>query len=99
MIPKKAAASEETHATSLEGVLAIMRALEKVGKSKARAALALMFFAGLRPGESRGVRWEDFDGRRLFVRESDWHTHTSPPKTESSIKPVPVVEPLGSISR
>lgn len=31
-----------------------MNAPEKAGESKARAAVALMFFAGLRPGEARG---------------------------------------------
>jgi integrase len=97
MIPKKAAAPEETHASSPDEVLAIMDALGNAGKQKARAAVALMFFAGLRPGEARGVRWEDFDGKRLIVRQSVWHTYTTSPKTESSAKPVPVIEPLGTI--
>jgi integrase len=43
-----------------------------------------MFFAGLRPGEARGVCWEDFDGKRLLVRRSVWHTYTTSPKTEGS---------------
>src|SRR6266571_1831432 len=94
MIPKKAAASEETYAAPLEEVLAIMDALNKAGEKKARAAVAVMFFAGLRPGEARGVCWEDFDGKRLFVRRSIWRVWTTSPKTESSVKPVPVIEPL-----
>jgi integrase len=94
MIPKKAAAPEETHAATLEEVLAMMDALEKAGEAKARAAVAVMFFAGLRPGEARGVCWEDFDGKRLFVRRSIWRVWTTSPKTESSVKPVPVIEPL-----
>jgi integrase len=97
MIPKKAASPEETHATTPDEVLAIMDALEKAGEQKACAAVALMFFAGLRPGEARGVCWEDFDGKRLIVRQSVWHTYTTSPKTKSSAKPVPVIEPLGSI--
>lgn len=97
MIPKKAAAPEETHAASPDEVLAIMDALEKAGERKARAALALIFFAGLRPGEARGACWEDFDGKRLIVRRSVWHTHTTSPKTTGSVKPVPIIEPLRSI--
>jgi integrase len=97
MIPKKAAVSRETHAASPDEVLAIMEALEKAGEKKARAAVALMFFAGLRPGEARGVCWEDFDGKRLTIRQSVWHTYTTSPKTGGSAKPVPVIEPLRSI--
>ena len=74
-----------------------MDVLDKAGEQKARAAVALMFFAGLRPGEARGICWEDYDGKRLVVRQSIWHTHTTSPKTASSAKPVPVIEPLGSI--
>jgi len=97
MIPKKASAPEETHAATLEEVLAMMHALDKAGETKARAAVAVMFFAGLRPGEARGLCWEDFDGKRLFVRRSIWRVWTTSPKTESSAKPVPVIEPLRSI--
>lgn len=97
MISKKAAAPEETHAATPGEVLAIMDALEKAGEHKACAAVALVFFAGLRPGEARGACWEDYDGKRLFVRQSVWHTYTTSPKTESSVKPVPIIEPLGSI--
>lgn len=56
-----------------------------------------MFFAGLRPGEGRCACWEDYDGKRLFVRRSIWRVWTTSPKTESSVKPVPVIEPLRSI--
>ncbi len=88
---------EDTHAATPDEVLAIMDALDKAGEQKARAAVALMFFAGLRPGEARGVCWEDYDGKRLVIRQSIWHTHTTAPKTAGSAKPVPVIEPLGGI--
>lgn len=103
MIPKKAAAPGETYAYSLDEVIAI---LDAVGKAEGRprqiclqiqAAIALQFFAGLRPGEARGVCWEDFDGRRLTVRHSVWRTHVTAPKTEGSMKPVPMIEPLTGI--
>lgn len=99
MIPKKALAPGETHAATLDEVLAIMDALEKVGQQKASAAVALMFFAGLRPGEARGACWEDFDGKQLMVRQSVWHTYTTTPKTDGSAKPVPVIAPLVSVLR
>jgi integrase len=94
MTPRKAAPPKETYAVTLSEVLSIMSALENDGEMQARAAVALMFFAGLRPGEARGIRWEDFDGKNLMVRQSVWHTFTTEPKTPNSVKPVPVIEPL-----
>jgi integrase len=96
-VPKRAAAPAETHAATPDEVLAIMDALEKAGNHQARAAVGLMFFAGLRPGEARGICWEDYDGKQLIVRQSIWRTHATPPKTPESAKPVPVIEPLRSI--
>ena len=90
---------EETHATTIDEVLAVLDLLKKSGEERARAAVALMFFAGLRPGEARGARWEDYDGKRLFVRRSVWRVWTTGPKTESSAKPVPIIEPLSGILR
>lgn len=107
MIPKKAAAAAETYAATLDEVIAILNAVEEQEvkdhdipreiRLKAQVAIALQFFAGLRPGEARGVCWEDFDGKRLTVRHSVWRTHVTAPKTESSAKPVPVIEPLTGI--
>ena len=51
----------------------------------------------MRPGEGRGAHWEDFDGKRLAVRRSVWHTHITAPKTEESAKSVPIIEPLTGI--
>ena len=66
-----------------------------------------MYFGGLRPGEARGVRWEDFEAHydhereafewRLTPRQSVWRTQVGTPKTESSAKPVPVIETLRAI--
>jgi integrase len=96
-IPRSARVPAETHAATPDEVLAIMEALRTAGERKARAAVALMFFAGLRPGEARGANWEDFDGRKLTVRHSVWHTYRTSPKTASSAKPVPIIEPLTRI--
>lgn len=97
MIPKKASAPVQTHAAAPDEVLAILAILEKAGEWKAEAAVALMFFAGLRPGGTHGARWEDFDGKRLFVRQSVWHTFTTDPKTLGAASPVPVIEILAEI--
>jgi integrase len=66
---------------------------------RAKVAIGLMFFAGLRPGEARGVTWEDYDERRrlLAVNRSVWRTEVTEPKTPESVKPVPVIEPLRTI--
>jgi integrase len=92
-IPRQAPASKPTHAATPDEVLAILDALD----GSARTAVALMFFAGLRPGEARGLRWSDFDGKRLFVGRSVWHTHVTEPKTAESVAPVPVCETLAAI--
>ncbi len=94
MLPKKASAPTPTHATTFAEVKAILDALEKAGETTARAAVALTFFAALRPGEARGLRWEDFDGQRLCISRSIWHTHTTTPKTVNSASSVPVIETL-----
>jgi len=56
-----------------------------------------MFFGGLRPGEARGARWEDYQGKRLFVQQSVWHTFTTSPKTEDAASPLSVIETLADI--
>lgn len=66
---------------------------------RAKAAIGLMFFAGLRPGEARGVNWEDYDERKrlLTVNRSVWRTEVTEPKTPESVRPVPAIEPLRTI--
>jgi integrase len=107
MIPKKAAMSREKHAAAPEEVLAILnaidtakpkdKAIEDLARLRAKTAVALQFFAGLRPGEARGACWEDYDDKHLFVRQSVWQTHTTTPKTKDSAKFVPVIGMLASI--
>lgn len=96
-IPRSAERSKPTQAVSLEEVLRILDALDKAGEKQAKTAIAPIFFCGLRPGEARGARWEDFDGKRLTVRQSVWNTIVTAPKTEESIASIPVGEPLRSI--
>lgn len=100
IIPRKAAASAETHASTPDEVVAILDVLKRPKdieerlKLQAQTAIALMFFAGLRPGEARGGRWEDYNGKTLTVKQSVWRKYTTSPKTTSAAKPVLVIEPL-----
>lgn len=100
IIPRKAAAPAETHASTPDEVVSVLDVLrrakdiDKRSKLQAQTAVALMFFAGLRPGEARGARWEDYDGNTLSVKRSIWRKHATDPKTVSAAKPVLVIEPL-----
>ncbi len=100
IIPRKATAPKETHATSPDEVMAILELLEHAKgleprhRIQAQVAIGLVFFAGLRPGEARGARWEDYNGKTLCVKQSVWRTYTTAPKTAHAAKPVPVIEPL-----
>jgi integrase len=97
---------QQTHgytAQEVQDMLVLFETQAREGKIapeqaiRARAAIGLMFFAGLRPGEARGMEWPDYNGKTLVVNRSVWRTKTTTPKTEDSIKPVPVIEPLRSI--
>jgi integrase len=92
-IPRAAAGSEPTHAYSADEVLAMLAVLTGVAKK----AVALMYFCGLRPGEARAARWEDYDGKIIRVRASMWRTHLTEPKTAESVAPVPVAETLRDV--
>jgi integrase len=100
MIPRKAPPPADTHASTPEEVTDILELFQRAKgvtprfRLQAQVAIGLVYFAGLRPGEARGVRWEDYDGKILRVKQSVWRKHTTPPKTESAAKPVPVIEPL-----
>lgn len=109
-IPRSAKSPVKLKPTSLEHVLNIIYSLED--HPKAQAAIALCYFAGLRPGEARGARWEYIevvpvfdDNRQEVVGEewqlrpmtSVWRTHEHAPKTVDSTNPVPIIEPLKSI--
>lgn len=100
IIPRKAAPPAETHASTPDEVVTVLDVLRRAkdfderSKLQAQTAVALMFFAGLRPGEARGARWEDYDGKTLGVKHSVWRKHITDPKTASAAKPVLVIEPL-----
>jgi integrase len=78
---------------SLEQALAMLAILEPID-IRAAVAVALAYFAALRPAEIRGLRWEDYDGQELQIRRSVWRRHVGETKTEGSAASVPVIEPL-----
>jgi integrase len=92
-VPRAAKAGKPTYAYSADEIFQMLEVLEGV----ARAAVALMYFCGLRPGGARASRWEDYDGKMLRVRMSMWRKHLTEPKTSESVAPVPVAETLADI--
>jgi integrase len=79
---------------SLSDVMAMLRVLEPVD-IRAAVAVALAYFAALRPAEIRGLMWSDYDGEKLHIRRGVWRSTIGDTKTESSASSVPlVIEPL-----
>jgi len=62
LIPESATKPKRTVAASREDVQAILVALK--GKPLARAAVGIMAYTGVRPGEARGMRWKNGSERR-----------------------------------
>lgn len=75
----------------------ILQALQ--GHHQAQVAIGLCFFAGLRPGECRAAKWQNYDGQRLFIEQSAWRKHVTAPKTKESMTDVPVVPVLRKLLR
>ena len=92
-IPKTAKGSEGTFAYSPQEIMIMLHALS----GPARTAVALMFFCGLRPGEARAARWENYDRTSLRIESSLWEKHLTAPKTADSIATVPVCDALAEI--
>lgn len=81
---------------SLETTLAMLRILEPLDL-RAAVAVALAYFAALRPAEIRGLQWTDYDGVELNIRRGVWRNIVGETKTEDSAATVPVIEPLRSL--
>lgn len=92
----KVARPEKQEEYSLEAVLAMLRILEPLD-IRAAVAVALAYFAALRPAEIRGLKWEDYDGAELNIKRAVWRDKIGETKTEGSAGSVPVIEPLKSM--
>ena len=97
ILPEAATKPKPTVAATREEVPAILTALK--GKPVARAAVAVMAFTGVRPGEARGLRWEEWDRaeQHIHVRRSIWHTQEGETKTQGSVSFVTVTDELRGI--
>jgi integrase len=96
-IPGFAPSGCETCAYSLDQVNAMLRVLS----GPAYIIVTVAAFSGLRSGEIRGLRWEDYEPAAddnslglLHVRRSVWRKHTTDPKTNKSRSAVPVIPQL-----
>ncbi len=65
----------------------------------ARTIVMTAGYTGLRKGELRGIRWEDYKDGQIHVSQSVWNGHTSEPKTRKSKAPVPIIKPLADALR
>jgi integrase len=63
------------------------------------AAVAIVAYTGVRPGEARGLQWPDWNrsADEIHVQRSIWHTHETTPKTAQSNAFVTVCPDLRAI--
>src|SRR5215471_12965974 len=83
----KVARPEKQAEYSLETVLSMIRILEPLD-IRAAVAVALAYFAALRPAEIRGLEWADYDGSELAVKRTVWRNKVGETKTEGSASSV-----------
>lgn len=97
IIPESATKPKPTVAATRDEVQTILTALK--GKPVSRAAVGVMALTGVRPGEARGLRWEEWDRaeQHVHVRRSIWHTQEGETKTQGSVRFVAVTDELRGI--
>ena len=86
----RAPESDDTYAYPLDEVNRMQFVLQEPAKTIVLTAA----LSGLRKGEIRGLRWEDFNGKELNVNRSVWNSEVNEPKTNRSKAPIPVVKQL-----
>lgn len=79
---------KDTYAYSLEEILARLKVLDGM----AATIVAVASFVGPRDSELRGLDWEDYDGKEVFIARSVWRGIVDETKTKASKAPVPVIE-------
>lgn len=97
ILPESATKAKPTVAATREDVQAILVALK--GKPLPRAAVGIMAYTGVRPGEARGMRWEEWNRaeKHIAVNRSVWHREVGTTKTEQSVRFVAVTDELREI--
>jgi integrase len=89
-IPESAVERVEPKAAARDEVKVILTTLKDMPLE--RAAVAVVAMLGVRPGEARGLRWENWDRvkEQIAVRRAVWHTIEGTPKTTQSVRFLPV---------
>ena len=97
LIPERVTEKKRTVAATRPEVQGILAPLK--GKPLERAALAILAYTGVRPGECRGLRWEEWNRveQHIAVRRSVWHREIGTTKTEQSERYVAVTGELREI--
>ena len=93
----KAAKGQKTHAYTLEEIDLMFTAV--ADDVLTSTVIAVAAFVGLRRGEIRGLRWEEYNGVELNIVRAIWEGYVGETKTEASgseSEPasVPVITPL-----
>ena len=96
-IPESSTAPKHTVAATFEEVQGYLRALKEMPLEL--AAVGILAFTGVRPGEARGLRWEEWDRAKqhIAVRRAVWHRVVGTTKTEQSERFVAVPDELREI--
>ncbi len=96
-IPESATKPKRTVAARFEEVQGILTALR--GMPLERAAVGILAFTGVRPGEARGLRWEEWDrvAQHIAIKRAVWHKVVGSTKTEQSERYVTVTDELREI--
>jgi integrase len=89
-IPESAVEPVEPKAAARDEVKVILTTLKDMPLE--RAAVAVVAMLGVRPGEARGLRWENWDRvkEQIAVRRAVWYTIEGTPKTTQSVRFLPV---------
>lgn len=95
--PPAVAAYTEDHPNLLQA--GELRALLAAVPKPWLPIVTMMAFTGLRWGEASALRWEDLDLARglVKVRRSNWKGRALTPKTERSVRTVPLPVELGAV--
>jgi integrase len=92
-VSPRAKEPKETHAYTLDEIRGILAVLPE----PAATIFSTAAFTGLRRGEIRGLRWEDYRNNEIHVSQSVWRDHVTAPKTYQSRGAVPVIGPLAKM--
>lgn len=69
----------ETHACTLEEIIAYLRVVPEPGAT----LIATAAFTGVLKSELRALRWEHYNGQEMKITQKAWGRHIGPPKRDS----------------